>query len=179
MAAGRYAIVVGRFYEDLAERLIAGAQAGLSQRRVASLIGRLDEDGFLFVTGRLKEVMVTASGETLHPEELEPYYASPLFAEHCVVPVRGRQGNDVPTLVIVPARGETTPQELEETFARLRASAPARCRVAKLVRLSAPLPRTALGVASEASNAAAASASSPLWKQLRPRAMKRSACASG
>ncbi len=108
-------------------------------------LGRLDQDGFLFVTGRLKEVMVTAAGETLHPEELEPYYASPLFAEHCVVPVRGRQGNDVPTLVIVPARSEITPEELAGAFARLRASAPARCRVTNLVRLAAPLPRTALG----------------------------------
>ncbi|NOT31609.1 MAG: AMP-binding protein [Planctomycetes bacterium] len=108
-------------------------------------LGRLDDDGFLFVTGRLKEVMVTAAGETLHPEELEPYYASPLFAEHCVVPLKGNQGNDVPTLVIVPARKELTSQELQDAFVRLRASAPARCRVTSLVRLAAPLPRTALG----------------------------------
>ena len=66
--------------------------------------GRVDAGGFLFVTGRLKEAMVTAAGETLYPEEIEPYYASPLFAEHCVVPVAGADGNDVPTLVVVPAR---------------------------------------------------------------------------
>ena len=34
MSAGRFAIVVGRFYEDLAERLIGGAQAAFAQAGV-------------------------------------------------------------------------------------------------------------------------------------------------
>ena len=108
-------------------------------------LGRLDAQGFLFVSGRLKDVIVTASGETLYPEEIEPHYASPLFAEHCVVPVRGRQGNDVPTLVVVPTRREITDEELAAAVARLRASAPARGRVAGFLRRAEPLPRTALG----------------------------------
>lgn len=108
-------------------------------------LGRIDEQGFLFVTGRLKELMVTDAGETLHPEELEPWYASPLFAEHCIVPVRGPHGNDVPTLVIVLAQRELPEEELQRAFAHLRAAAPPRCRVAGLVRHAAPLPRTALG----------------------------------
>jgi long-subunit acyl-CoA synthetase (AMP-forming) len=34
-------------------------------------IGRLDADGYLYVTGRKKEVIVTAGGEKLHPETFE------------------------------------------------------------------------------------------------------------
>lgn len=34
-------------------------------------IGRLDPDGYLYVTGRKKEVIVTAGGEKLHPEAME------------------------------------------------------------------------------------------------------------
>lgn len=107
--------------------------------------GSLDAGGFLFVHGRLKEALVSDAGETLYPEEVEPYYASPLFRELCVVPLRGPQGKDVPALVVVPAHPGTAQEEIERTVARLRAEAPARCRVAAIVRLERPLPRTALG----------------------------------
>jgi long-chain acyl-CoA synthetase len=108
-------------------------------------LGRIDDLGFLYVTGRVKEAIVTEAGETLYPEEIEPYYESPLYAEHCVVPMRGARGNDVPALVVVPAMASTTTAELERELARLRAAAPSRLRVASLVRLDSPLPRTALG----------------------------------
>jgi long-chain acyl-CoA synthetase len=107
--------------------------------------GRLDADGFLFVTGRIKEALVTAAGETLYPEDVEPYYASPLFAEHCVTGLPGPQGNDVPTLFVVPAAPDTGDKELRRAFDDLRAAAPARFRVAGMVRVAGPLPRTALG----------------------------------
>ncbi len=106
--------------------------------------GRLDEDGHLFVTGRLKEAMVAATGETVHPEEAEPWYASPLFAEWCVVPVPAADGNDVATLVVV-AHPHTSETDLAAEWARLRAAAPSRVRVTRLVRAQRPLPRTETG----------------------------------
>jgi long-chain acyl-CoA synthetase len=107
--------------------------------------GHLDGDGFLFVTGRLKEAIVTAAGETVYPDEVEPYYQDPRFAELCVVPQRGPDGNDVPVLVVVPASADVTDEEIETVHARLRANAPPRCRVARVERVAGPLPRTALG----------------------------------
>ena len=107
--------------------------------------GRLDADGFLFVTGRIKEALVTAAGETLYPEEVEPYYASPLCAEHCVAGLPGPHGNDVPTLFVVPAAPDVDEQDLRRAFDDLRAGAPPRFRVAAMVRLAGSLPRTALG----------------------------------
>lgn len=106
--------------------------------------GRLDEQGFLYVTGRLKEAMVTSAGETIHPEEIEPYYASPLFAEHCVVPLAGTDGNDEATLVVVPHAGVTN-AAVAGAFATLRKAAPPRFRLASYLRVSTPLPRTAIG----------------------------------
>ena len=35
--------------------------------------GHLDANGFLYIAGRIKEAIVTAAGDTLHPEEIEPY----------------------------------------------------------------------------------------------------------
>jgi long-chain acyl-CoA synthetase len=107
--------------------------------------GHLDADGFLFITGRLKEALVTAAGETLYPEEVEPYYDSPLFAERCVVGMPGPQGNDLPTLFVVPASPDVSEDELRRAFEDLRATAPPRLQVPHLVRLTTPLPRTALG----------------------------------
>lgn len=107
--------------------------------------GRLDEQGFLFVTGRLKDAIVSANGETVYPDEIEPHYLSPLFAEHCIVPVRGADGNDVPTLVVVPTDPDTSDTALTQAFAALRAAAPARLRAVSIVRRRDPLPRTALG----------------------------------
>jgi acyl-coenzyme A synthetase/AMP-(fatty) acid ligase len=88
---------------------------------------------------------VTASGDTLYPDELEPYYVSPLFAESCVVPMPDEHGNDRATLLVVPAPSLTDETELTRAFAALRAAAPARCRVPAMLILHAPLPRTALG----------------------------------
>jgi long-chain acyl-CoA synthetase len=107
--------------------------------------GRLDANGFLYITGRLKEVLVTAAGETLYPEEVEPYYDSPLFAERCVAGLPGPQGNDVPTLFVVPASAAVGEPELRRVFEDLRAAAPPRLRVPGLVCLPGPLPRTAIG----------------------------------
>ena len=44
-------------------------------------LGHIDTDGSLFITGRIKEAMVTSAGETIYPDEIEPNYRSPLFAE--------------------------------------------------------------------------------------------------
>ena len=34
-------------------------------------VGRLDEDGFLFITGRKKDIIITAGGKNLTPANLE------------------------------------------------------------------------------------------------------------
>ena len=107
--------------------------------------GRLDHRGFLFVTGRIKEAMVTPAGETIFPEEVEPYYSDPLFDELCVTGLPGKNGNDLPTLFLVPSSTDLEDQTIEERFASLRASAPPRCRVERWIRLARPLPRTATG----------------------------------
>jgi long-chain acyl-CoA synthetase len=107
--------------------------------------GRVDARGFLYIAGRIKEAMVTPAGDTLHPEEVEPYYASRLFAEHCVVPLRGPDGNDLPTLVVVAREPDPGDDAIEREFAELRAAAPSRYRIARIVRRVEPLPRTLVG----------------------------------
>jgi long-chain acyl-CoA synthetase len=106
--------------------------------------GRIDADGFLFINGRLKEVIVTAAGETIYPDEAEPYYGSPLFAEHCVAGVRDANGNDLLTLFVVAKPGIAA-AELERAYQALRQTAPTRLRTQLLIQLTDPLPRTPTG----------------------------------
>jgi long-chain acyl-CoA synthetase len=106
--------------------------------------GTIDDSGFLFVTGRIKEAIVTAAGTTIHPGEVEPYYRSPLFAEACIAAVAGKSGNDRIALFVVPVP-DATAEQIEEQFADLRAASPARYRVERLFCRAEPLPRTATG----------------------------------
>ncbi|MBM3249162.1 MAG: AMP-binding protein [Candidatus Omnitrophica bacterium] len=49
-------------------------------------LGVIDKDGYLFITGREKEVIVLSSGKNIYPEELEAYYSqSPYIKEICVL----------------------------------------------------------------------------------------------
>jgi long-chain acyl-CoA synthetase len=104
--------------------------------------GWLDARGFLFIQGRIKEAMVTSAGETIYPDEIEPVYDSSLFAEVAVVPMPDDRGNDVPTLVVVPA--SAPPDAIHGEVRRLRAAAPARLRIHGFV-VRSELPRSAAG----------------------------------
>jgi len=56
-------------------------------------LGKLDADGYLFVTGRSKSLIVLDSGKKVQPEEVETALArSELFAEVCVLGWRGANG---------------------------------------------------------------------------------------
>ncbi len=49
-------------------------------------IARIDDDGFVYILGRLKDVIVTAGGMNVYPDELEERIgAQPFLKEYCVV----------------------------------------------------------------------------------------------
>ncbi|UUO05580.1 AMP-dependent synthetase/ligase [Blastopirellula sp. J2-11] len=73
-------------------------------------LGRLDEDNFLFITGRKKELIVTATGKKVAPGQIESALASdPLIAQAIVI----GEGRNFLTALIVP-----DPDELRREIRR-------------------------------------------------------------
>ncbi|MEB3370979.1 AMP-dependent synthetase/ligase [Saccharopolyspora mangrovi] len=54
-------------------------------------LGRLDEDGYLYITGRRKEILVTSSGKNISPTQLEDRVRLHPLVSNCLV-----VGNDRP-----------------------------------------------------------------------------------
>jgi len=86
--------------------------------------GFVDEDGYLFVTGRIDDVIVRG-GENLSPGEIEEVLCEhPAVADCAVVGVPDEQWGEAVAAVIVPDTGKQVPaEELRDWVrARLRSS---------------------------------------------------------
>jgi long-chain acyl-CoA synthetase len=65
--------------------------------------GYLDEDGYLFITGRKKNIIVLPNGKNVYPEEIEEYlYKLDIISECVVVGREGSNGEVVLTAIIYP-----------------------------------------------------------------------------
>ncbi len=78
-------------------------------------LGYMDDDGFLFITGRKKNVIVTANGKNIFPEELETYLGrTPFVKESVVVGYINAKKKDYDVVAIIHPDYERA----EETFGK-------------------------------------------------------------
>ena len=91
-------IMKGYFEDDAAtEEVLSGAWFRTGD------YGYLDEDGFIFITGRKKNVIVLNNGKNVFPEEIEEYlYKLDLVAECVVIGRKNDEDNVVVTALIYP-----------------------------------------------------------------------------
>ena len=83
-------------------------------------IGRRDEDGFLKITGRKKEMIISA-GENIFPSEIEQVLlAHPAVAEAAVIGVPHEQRGEAPKAFVVLAEGCTAGADELKDFCRER-----------------------------------------------------------
>ncbi|MCM8795394.1 MAG: AMP-binding protein [Candidatus Omnitrophica bacterium] len=118
-------------------------------------LGYLDKEGYLFLTGRTKEVIILSSGKTIFPEELEEYYQrSPYIKEICIL---GKEelafGHEVESLyaVVVPDLDYFCKNHLTDIEGKIRwelenlsQPLPAYKHIRGFVLSKEELPRTAL-----------------------------------
>jgi O-succinylbenzoic acid--CoA ligase len=105
-------------------------------------LGRIDEEGFLYVEDRLDDLIVSG-GENVMPAEVEKVLLRhPQVADAAVVGREDPEWQQAVTAIVVLADGaETTPDELRRHCAELLAG----FKVPKRVELAAALPRTPSG----------------------------------
>jgi long-chain acyl-CoA synthetase len=91
-------------------------------------LGRLDADGYLYITGRAKDLIVLDSGKNVQPDEVEQAIASSdLVAEVCVL-ARQRSGGSLQVwAVIVPSAEARTQFPDGEELRRALAAALREC----------------------------------------------------
>jgi len=114
-------------------------------------LGRLDEDGNLFIVGRSKDVIIDSNGKNIYPDEIEDHYGkSPFVKEMSVVGLPDSDGGERIAALVVPdyerdialPRTETN-KKVEEHFREVSASLPFAKRVKVLHITPFELPRTA------------------------------------
>ncbi|RPI36742.1 MAG: hypothetical protein EHM54_04915, partial [Nitrospiraceae bacterium] len=116
-------------------------------------LGRIDKDGYLFITGRSKEVIVLSSGKNIYPEDVESVYlASQLIKEICVTGIESEGVTESLHAVIVPdfdyakQAGISNIQEaVKWEINELSGKLPSYMRVTGYSVTKEPLPRTPLG----------------------------------
>jgi long-chain acyl-CoA synthetase len=66
-------------------------------------LGRLDEDGNLYIVGRSKDVIIDSNGKNIYPDEIEDLYSkSPLIKELSVVGLHDDDGGEKIAALVVP-----------------------------------------------------------------------------
>ncbi len=118
-------------------------------------LGRIDDEGRVYITGRKKEMIVLASGKNLYPEEIEAHYReAPVIKELCVL---GFNRNDdaggerlhaviVPDEEVLRSRGVVNVQQLVRFELEGRSvHLPPHKRILTYDIWMEPLPRTTTG----------------------------------
>ena len=102
--------------------------------------GRIDEDGYVWITGRLSRTIVLSSGKKVAPEELEEKLLSlPGIVEALVSGDGGKREIKAEVYASVPE------ESIRAAVASLNATLPVYQRIKKVVARTEPFPRTASG----------------------------------
>lgn len=116
-------------------------------------LGYLDADGYLYLTGRLRDLIVTAAGKNVYPDEVEAHYKGiPGVKEFTVVGVRppGAIGEEVHAVVVAdsdaaaPGAGEEggALERIRSGFAARAATLPSHQHIQAIHLWEGDLPKT-------------------------------------
>ena len=102
-------------------------------------LARMDEEGFYYITGRKKNLIILASGENVSPEELEKKLALCPAITECIVKEKGQK---ICAVIYCP---EDKQEEVRAFVTEVNRSLPLYKRISTVEFTVEPLPRNALG----------------------------------
>ncbi|MCC6629629.1 MAG: long-chain-fatty-acid--CoA ligase [Chloroflexi bacterium] len=103
-------------------------------------LGRLDEEGYLWIVGRTKDIIISG-GENIDPAEVERCLLEhPAVAEVAVIGLPDPEWGEAVTAVVVPAPGQSPSEVMLMAFVRARLAGYKRPKRVEFVDV---LPRTA------------------------------------
>lgn len=102
-------------------------------------LARMDEEGFYYITGRKKNLIILASGENVSPEELEKKLALCPAITECIVKEKGQK---ICAVIYCP---EDKQEEVRAFVIEVNRSLPLYKRISAMEFTVEPLPRNALG----------------------------------
>ena len=102
-------------------------------------LARVDEDGFYYITGRKKNLIILDSGENVSPEELEKLLGKCADIKECIVKEMGKKIGAV--ICCEPEKEQTVRTFVTE----LNRTLPLYKRISAVECTAEPLPRNALG----------------------------------
>ena len=102
-------------------------------------LARMDEEGFYYITGRKKNLIILASGENVSPEELEKKLALCPAITECIVKEKSQK---ICAVVYCP---EDKQEEVRAFVIEVNRSLPLYKRISAVEFTAEPLPRNALG----------------------------------
>lgn len=102
-------------------------------------LARMDEEGFYYITGRKKNLIILASGENVSPEELEKKLALCPAITECIVKEKGQK---ICAVIYCP---EDKQEEVRAFVTEVNRSLPLYKRISAVEFTAEPLPRNTLG----------------------------------
>lgn len=108
---------------------------------------RVDEDGFLYITGRKKNIIVLSTGENISPEDLENHFTALDILQDAMVYDEVVEGMHILVLEVYPrpmekAKLKDADEYIMSELKKINATLPAHMRVSKIIIRTEDFERT-------------------------------------
>jgi long-chain acyl-CoA synthetase len=112
-------------------------------------LGRLDKDGFIYLVGRIKDIIVLDSGKNVYPDELEDFYSASESIEEVGVFSATHKGKEIAAALVMPSQAIRRNHPINEAseiirneVLRLGRDLPSYKKITDFAVVYDPLPRT-------------------------------------